>query len=216
MAPIYHELGLTTSNTFYDPPRAALVSDHVGGTAKNIEAAFEKAKGGVLFIDEAHALNGGRHDPYGQEATTAILVNAEKHKNDTVVILAGYPEEMAAFMRTDPGLSSRFPTPIHFPNFSVKELETIAVRKLTSADYDLGRGTLPLIKSAAVQIHAKPVSGNARDVRNLFDKVLEAQSTRLASHPNPSPDDLRQIKAEDIRYAMAALGTPPPPRRKYT
>jgi stage V sporulation protein K len=216
LAPIYYELGLTKKDTFYDPPRAALVSDHVGGTAKNIERAFEKAKGGVLFIDEAYALNGGKHDPYGQEATTAILVNAEKHKNDTVVILAGYPEEMAAFMKTNPGLESRFPTRLNFPNFSVKELETIAVRSLKDADYDLGRGTLPLLKSAAVKIHANPASGNARDIRNLFDKTLEAQATRLSKNPDPSVEELRQIKSEDVRMAMTALGNPPPRRPKYS
>lgn len=217
IAPIYYELGLVPEDKYYAPARSELVSDHVGGTAKAIDALFEKHHGGVILIDEAYALKNGERDTFGKEAVTAILVNAEKYRGDTVVILAGYPQQMGEFLKSDPGLESRFPTRIDFPDYDARALGQIAGEMIGQRDYSFAGGAKAMIRNAASQIAGKPNNGNARAVRNLVDAAIKAQANRIARMDSPSDEDYDSVTSDDVREAMVSIGLAPvmrAPRRK--
>lgn len=209
IAPIYYELGLVPTDKYVAPKRSDMVADHVGGTAKKIDDIFAENHGGVIFIDEAYALKTGDRDLFGTEAVNAILVNADKYRDDTVVILAGYPQEMDEFLRSNPGLDSRFPTKINFPDYDAKALNQIAGQMLSEKDYTFDRGAQAMVRNAASQIAGKPRNGNARSVRNLVDDTIKAQESRLAQMDNPSDEDYDIIKVEDVRAAMVKRGLTP-------
>ena len=125
MARIYHSLGILSRGHLVEVDRSGLVAGYVGQTAAKTSKVIEKALGGVLFIDEAYALNGKSENDFGQEAIDTLLKAMEDHRDDLVIIVAGYDGLMETFVHSNPGLESRFNRYLHFDDYSVEELVRI-------------------------------------------------------------------------------------------
>ena len=199
MAKIYKSLGVVSKGQLVETDRAGLDAGYMGQTALKTAQVIKKAKGGVLFIDEAYSLSSeeGSQD-YGKEAIDTLVKGMEDYRDDLVVIVAGYVEEMKKFIHMNPGLRSRFNKYIHFANYSADEMLEIFKRQCEKTQFILSAEA----EEAALQYFAKnqddPTFGNARGVRNFFDRVVMAQATRILSLPNPSETAFRTIKKEDI------------------
>jgi Cdc6-like AAA superfamily ATPase len=204
LAGILKTLNVVSKGQLVEVDRAELVAGYVGQTAIKTDAAVQQALGGILFIDEAYALtsegqSGGPND-YGREAVDTLLKLMEDHRDDLVVIAAGYQAEMKQFVDSNPGLKSRFTRFIHFPDYSPAELVTIFERMATEGHYVLaadGREAAAALFSA---LHAERNAsfGNGRTVRNVFERTLTRQADRLATSPSPTRADLCTITAADV------------------
>ena len=200
MARIYHSLGILSKGQLVEVDRSGLVAGYVGQTAIKTSKAVEKALGGVLFIDEAYALNSGSGNDFGQEAIDTLLKAMEDHRNDLVVIAAGYDGLMDVFIHSNPGLESRFNRFLHFEDYSPEELLEIFRMQCRKGCYELEEDAAGALEELLrKESAADPVSfGNARGVRNIFERVLVAQAGRLAAQPEVSRDDLTILTAADI------------------
>ena len=182
--------------------RSGLVAGYVGQTAIKTRKVIENALGGVLFIDEAYALNGKSENDFGQEAIDTILKAMEDHRDDLVVIVAGYTELMDDFIHSNPGLESRFNRFMHFPDYSVEEMLCIFDMRCQSSCYQLADDARTLVRDYIAEESADQESfGNGRGVRNLFENIIVAQNNRLAKLETLTREDLMQITADDILCA---------------
>lgn len=178
MARIYHSLGILSKGQLVETDRSGLVAGYVGQTAIKTRKVLEKALGGVLFIDEAYALNGSGDNDFGQEAIDTVLKYMEDHRDDLVVIVAGYDGLMDQFIRSNPGLESRFNRFLHFDDYTPDEMLAIFQMQCKKGCYELEETAAEQVKALIVQENTDPVSfGNARGVRNLFERVLVCQPT---------------------------------------
>lgn len=202
MARIYHALGILSKGQLVEVDRSGLVAGYVGQTAVKTRKIIEKALGGVLFIDEAYALNGRSENDFGQEAIDTILKAMEDHRDDLIVIVAGYDNLMERFIHSNPGLESRFNRFLHFDDYNLKELMQIFENLCKQNCYVLETGE----QDAAEQvreilqgfIYDQRTFGNARGVRNLFEKILVQQANRLACLKDVNREDLMCITKEDV------------------
>jgi SpoVK/Ycf46/Vps4 family AAA+-type ATPase len=202
MARLYGELlaalGVLSSGQLVEVSRADLVGEYLGHTAHRTTDAFERARGGVLFIDEAYTLaNGGAQD-FGREAVDTLVKLMEDHRDEVVVIAAGYDQEMAAFLASNAGLSSRFTRRIHFANYSADELVAIFEAFARTSGYDCPGGTLVALRKHFEAVPKGQDFGNARYARQVFDEAVTRQAGRLRSVHAPSVDDLRTLLVEDV------------------
>ena len=198
LAEIYRTLGVVERGHLVETDRAGLVAGYIGQTAGQVVAAFDRGEGGVLLIDEAYSLARGGENDFGREAIDTVVKLVEDRRDRLVVILAGYPDEMAALVEANPGMRSRFPKTIHFPDYSDDELVEI-VESLGAA----GRYTLDDGARAAVRawLGAQPRDrgfGNGRLARNLFEAAVTNQASRLVALDHPTDDQLTTLTAEDI------------------
>jgi hypothetical protein len=186
--------------------RSSLVGGFIGQTAIKTNEAIEKATDGVLFIDEAYTLSRSDKEDYGQEAIDTLLKKMEDLRDRLVVIVAGYPNEMATFVSSNPGLESRFTRYINFDDYQVAELCQIFENMCKSNDYKLtqeARGNLAIILNRAF-VNRDENFGNARFVRNAYERTLGNHSDRLAlSDAELSRDALQTIEAADLPYGLA-------------
>lgn len=200
LAQIYKDLGVVKTGQLIETDRSGLIAEYVGQTAVKTNKVIDSALDGVLFIDEAYSLAQGGKEDYGSEAIATLLKRMEDNRDRLVVILAGYNNEMQQFIDSNPGLQSRFNRYINFPDYDANELLQIFSLLLSKNDFVLtadGEEKLIAKLSAAVQGKTKNF-GNARYVRNVFEKTLENQAVRLSSQPRITHDDLITIQAEDI------------------
>jgi SpoVK/Ycf46/Vps4 family AAA+-type ATPase len=204
LAPIYNEMGLIPSDKVVIKSRDDLVQANQGNTEEAVKKAFDEAKGGVLFIDEAYSLKVDDMDTLGQIALNSINQKSSENQNDTVVILAGYPDQMQALLKNNEGLKSRFPTTIHFRNYNPKEMKQIAEKMIHDDGYRLvpGSRASALIGQATNRIAQDPNSANGRDVFNLYQKVVRAHKNRLAG-TNPTKSELEIITGDDVIEGIA-------------
>ena len=212
MARIYHSLGILSKGQLVEVDRSGLVAGYVGQTALKTGKVIEKALGGVLFIDEAYALNGRSDNDFGQEAIDTLLKAMEDHRDDLVVIAAGYDGLMDDFVRSNPGLESRFNRFLHFDDYSPDELLAIFRMQCGKGCYELdedGEEALKQLLERESREHSVSF-GNARGVRNIFEKLLVIQANRLAGLPSVSREDLTRITADDVKTAS---GAPEEPRK---
>jgi SpoVK/Ycf46/Vps4 family AAA+-type ATPase len=196
---LYHALGLLPKDKFVEVDRSQLVGDVMGETEQKTRAAFEKARGGVLFIDEAYSLVESKQDMYGKQAVNELVALMDKHRDDTVVIMAGYPKEMKTLLESNPGLPSRLPTTITFPKYTPTEQHEILMRFQDKGAYTMTPQTRKQMRAA---VKSAGTGGNAREVRNLHEKILMAQERRLAALDEPSTAQLRRIEAEDVAEGL--------------
>jgi len=202
MARIYRSLGILSKGQLVEVDRSGLVAGYVGQTALKTGKVIEKALGGVLFIDEAYALNGSSENDFGQEAIDTILKAMEDHRDDLVVIAAGYDELMDRFIHSNPGLESRFNRFLHFEDYSPEELLDIFRMRCEKNCYTLEEEAAALVRELLERENRNPKSfGNARGVRNVFERVLVCQANRLADLEGVTREDLMKLTAEDVRAA---------------
>ena len=202
MARIYQSLGLQSKGQLVETDRSGLVAGYVGQTAIKTRKVLEKALGGVLFIDEAYALNGGGDNDFGQEAIDTVLKYMEDHRDDLVVIAAGYDGLMDDFIHSNPGLESRFNRFLHFDDYTPDEMLDIFKMQCKKGCYELEEPAAEQVRKLIIRENTDPVSfGNARGVRNLFERVLVCQANRLAQQETVTREDLMRLTAEDVRQA---------------
>ncbi|MFI9366580.1 AAA family ATPase [Kitasatospora sp. NPDC053057] len=197
-------LGVLARGQVVEVSRAGLVGAFTGQTAALTAEAFERARGGVLFIDEAYALvrPAGSGPDYGQEAIDTLVKLMEDHRDEVVVIVAGYTDEMQSFLAANPGLASRFSATVEFPAYGLDELVEILVRMAEPAGYTLPADTLAAVRSHLTTHATDYALGNAREVRKLLAAVQTAQARRLRDRERTgletTVDDLRLFHPEDI------------------
>lgn len=195
VAGIYAALGILSKGHLVEVDRSELVGGYLGQTATKTSEVVAGAIGGVLFIDEAYGL---ALDQYGAEAITTIVKDMEDHRDDLVVIVAGYPEPMRGFMETNPGLASRFSTSITFQDYTDTELRDIFVRLAESSDFEPTPEALERFEQI-VSIEPRDEGfGNGRYARNLLDKAIARHAWRLRDVAEPTLDDLRLLLADDL------------------
>jgi hypothetical protein len=211
---MYKALGLLESGHLVETDRAKLVAGYVGQTALKTQEEVTKAIGGVLFIDEAYALARPTiHTDFGLEAIDTLLNMMENHRNELVVIVAGYPEPMKQFIDANPGLQSRFNTFLNFEDYPPEQLLRILEGFCRESDYKLSQEG----KARALLLFEKAYSnrdqnfGNARFTRNVFEKAIGSLATRVVALSDPSDEDLSTLVAEDFDGQMEVDTTSPPP-----
>ena len=205
MSRIYHSLDILSKGQLVEVDRSGLVAGYVGQTALKTQKVIEKAMGGVLFIDEAYALNGKSENDFGQEAIDTILKAMEDHREDLVVIVAGYTELMDRFIHSNPGLESRFNRFLMFEDYTPEQMVAIFKMQCKKGCYVLAQGTEELVRDFIAEESADDSFGNARGVRNLFEHILVAQNNRLAKMENVTRDDLMQILPDDVLHARGKI-----------
>ena len=198
LAQIYRTLGVVEKGHLVETDRAGLVAGYVGQTALRVKEVFEQALEGVLLIDEAYALARGGERDFGQEATDALVKLVEDHRDDIVVIAAGYPQEMHVFVESNPGLRSRFPKTIHFPDYSDDELFAIFQLLARKNHYELGDGVEQRIRAFLGAQARDKGFGNGRVVRNLFEEAVARQASRIVAAGEPTDAQLVALEAADI------------------
>ena len=206
MARVYHSLGILSKGQLNEVDRSRLVAGYVGQTAIKTTKELEKALGGVLFIDEAYMLNGAGENDFGQEAIDTVLKFMEDHRDDLVVIVAGYVDLMDEFVHSNPGLESRFNRFIHFPDYTADELMGIFDMRMKKGNYQLtDEARAALEKYLGERSAADPIAfGNGRGVRNTFEDMLKNQANRVAGLEEPTKDDLSTLTRDDLPEAAKA------------
>ena len=200
LAGVYKELGVLAKGHLVETDRSGLVAEYVGQTAVKTNKIIDSALDGVLFIDEAYTLvNGGKED-FGAEAIATLLKRMEDDRDRLIVILAGYTDEMRAFIESNPGLRSRFTRTIEFPDYTAEELEVIFLHLAERNQYMLTTNAMRALRARlAREIAAKDRTfGNGRFARNLFERAIERQATRLADAVELSGEVLEQITEADM------------------
>ena len=199
MSRVYHSLGILSKGHLVEVDRSGLVAGYVGQTALKTGDVVKKALGGVLFIDEAYALSGGGENDFGQEAIDTLLKAMEDHRDDLVVIVAGYDSLMDVFIHSNPGLESRFNRYLHFDDYSLDEMMRIFESQCKKNQYMLAEGSEEAVKALIDEANTNSISfGNARGVRNVFERVLVEQANRLSALEDLTRDDLMAILPADV------------------
>ena len=211
MARIYKSLGILSKGQIVEVDRSGLVAGYVGQTATKTQAAVEKALGGVLFIDEAYALTYKKEgNDFGQEAVDTLLKMMEDNRDNLVVIVAGYDGLMDEFIRSNPGLESRFNRYLHFDDYTTDEMLAIFDMRVNGGGYTLNENARDEVKAFIERENYDPISfGNARGVRNLFEQVLIQQANRLAKLTEITKETLMEITEEDINNAASVVSDKP-------
>ena len=206
MARIYHSLGILSRGHLVEVDRSGLVAGYVGQTAAKTSKVIEKALGGVLFIDEAYALNGKSENDFGQEAIDTLLKAMEDHRDDLVVIVAGYTDLMDRFIHSNPGLESRFNRFLLFEDYTPDEMLDIFKMQCKKGCYQLSDGVEELVRDYITEENGDPETfGNARGVRNIFEHILVAQNNRLAAMETVTKEDLMTLTQDDVLHARGKL-----------
>ncbi|WP_329003275.1 AAA family ATPase [Kribbella sp. NBC_00709] len=197
---IYKALGLLSKGQLVEVDRSELVAGYLGQTATKTAEVVASAVGGVLFIDEAYSLTSGDTgaDQYGREAVDTLVKEMEDRRDDLVVIVAGYPEPMEAFIAANPGLASRFRTTIEFENYTDDELADILTGLADASDYELIPESLDKFREILVATPRDSSFGNGRFARNVLEAAIGRHAWRLRDVTAPTTDQLRQILAEDL------------------
>ena len=190
---------------FIEVSRTDLIAGYQGQTALKVKSVIEKAKGGVLFIDEAYSITENDHsDSYGRECLTELTKALEDYRDDLVVIVAGYTEPMDNFFESNPGLKSRFNSFIEFPDYSVEELEKILISMCDNNDYILDENTLKVIRDFLEDSVFKKDGNfaNGRLVRNLYADLVMNHARRIINIEHPTRADLATIINYDFKSLL--------------
>jgi SpoVK/Ycf46/Vps4 family AAA+-type ATPase len=196
---ILASLGVLDKGHLVEVSRVDLVGEHIGSTAIRTQEAFERARGGVLFIDEAYALSpedAGRD--FGKEAIDTLVKLMEDHRDAVVVIVAGYTAEMERFLSINPGVASRFSRTITFTDYGPGELLRIVEQQAEEHEYRLAPGSPEALLKYFTEIPKGPAFGNGRTARQTFEAMVERHASRVAQVVEPTTDDLTLLYAEDL------------------
>jgi SpoVK/Ycf46/Vps4 family AAA+-type ATPase len=199
---IYKQIGLLSKGHFIEVSRTDLIAGYQGQTALKVKEVIERAKGGVLFIDEAYSITENDHsDSYGRECLTELTKALEDYRDDLVVIVAGYTEPMDKFFESNPGLKSRFNTFIEFPDYEVDELDAILELICDKNDYILDVDAKKIIHNYLLNSVSKKDNSfaNGRLVRNIYDDLVMNHARRVVCIKSPTREELSLITSKDIR-----------------
>jgi SpoVK/Ycf46/Vps4 family AAA+-type ATPase len=207
LAGIYRALGLLSKGQLVEVDRSELVAGYLGQTATKTQEVVGKALGGVLFIDEAYSLAG---DQYGDEAVDTLVKEMEDHRDDLVVVVAGYPAPMDGFLTSNPGLSSRFRTTISFADYTDDELVQILVKLATDGDYAPTPAFLDRFREILATTPRGEGFGNGRFARNVLEAAIGRHAWRLRDVDEPSLEQLRELLPEDLEDSPDTSGKQAP------
>ncbi len=197
---IYRALGLLSKGQLIEVDRSELVAGYLGQTAIKTSEVVATALGGVLFIDEAYSLAG---DDFGKEAVDTLVKEMEDHRDDLVVVVAGYPAPMAEFIASNPGLASRFRTTLRFADYTDDELVEIFAGLAEKADYTVGPPVRQRFRELLATVTRDETFGNGRYARNVLEAAIGRHAWRLRDVESPTVEQLRELAPEDL--------TDPPP-----
>ncbi|WP_066633327.1 AAA family ATPase [Labilibacter marinus] len=198
---IYKSIGVLSKGHVVTVKRHDIVDQFIGYTARNMKNFIDQARGGILFIDEAYALYKKDNErDFGQEAIDTLVAEMENIKDSTCVILAGYPDLMANFLNSNPGLSSRFPHYLRFTDYDDTALSQIFYKMVESADYQLDNSAITILNTFFARITKEKTKhfGNARECRNLFEKLKLIHASRIIYSEEISTQNLQLIRKEDV------------------
>ncbi|MCR4398763.1 MAG: AAA family ATPase [Firmicutes bacterium] len=199
---VFREMGVLEKGHLVEVERADLVGEYIGHTAQKTRDQVKRALGGILFIDEAYSLARGGEKDFGKEAIDTLVKAMEDHKENLVLILAGYPDEMDRFLWTNPGLRSRFPLHLDFRDYSLAELLDIGRMMFAARQYRLTPDAEEALEECLRRsIAVETIPANARLVRNIVEKAIRKQALRLVARRELERDDLVTITAREIREA---------------
>ncbi|WP_352408301.1 AAA family ATPase [Lawsonibacter hominis] len=202
LAKIYHAIGVLSKGQLVEVDRSGLVAGFVGQTAIKTGEVIQKALGGVLFIDEAYALaNQDAPNDFGKEAIETLLKGMEDHRADLIVIVAGYTELMGTFIHANPGLESRFNKYFYFEDYNGGQLMAIFQSMCAKNGYTLSDEAEEYAGTYFRELYEERDEnfGNARDVRNVFERAVSRQSDRVAALEAPGKEDLMSLTLADLR-----------------
>lgn len=204
VAKLFQKMGVLSKGHLIEVERADLVGEYIGHTAQKTRELVKKAMGGVLFIDEAYSLARGGEKDFGKEAIDTLVKHMEDSKNQFILILAGYPYEIEQFLLTNPGLPSRFPLIVDFPDYTVDQLMEIGELMMKEREYGLSQHALFKLRQLVLQARQTEQFSfsNARYVRNLLEKAVRQHAVRIINqYPRgtPSKAELMNIRSEDIK-----------------
>ncbi len=203
MARVYHSLGILSKGQLVEVDRSGLVAGYIGQTAIKTAKVLENAIGGVLFIDEAYTLTAKTENDFGFEAVDTILKSMEDNRDDLVVIVAGYIDLMEDFIDSNPGLRSRFNKYLHFDDYTPEEMTEIFRLQCDKNSYVLDAEAEGAVREYFAMVSAEAGEfGNARGVRNTFERILTEQANRIAAMATVSRDDLMKITKTDVDAAL--------------
>ena len=201
LAKIYHAIGVLPKGQLVEVDRSGLVAGFVGQTALKTQEVIEKARGGVLFIDEAYSLvNQDAPNDFGNEAIEVLLKGMEDHREDLIVIVAGYTELMEQFIHSNPGLESRFNKYFFFEDYNGEQLADIFRSMCAKNGYTVdGETDKAAAEAFRIMYEQRDENfGNARDVRNIFEQAVARQANRVAALETPTKEDLMLLTREDL------------------
>jgi stage V sporulation protein K len=200
LAKLFKAMGVLSKGHLVEVERADLVGEYIGHTAQKTREQVRRAQGGILFIDEAYSLARGGEKDFGKESIDVLVRNMELNYQDTILILAGYNQEMEWFLRCNPGLCSRFPNIIAFSDYTITELIQIGELMLKKRQYTLtfeAKEKLRLILDEYIR-RGNAIEGNARLVRNIVEKAIRKQATRLVKRSRLTRQELMTLVPEDL------------------
>ncbi|MET0132131.1 MAG: right-handed parallel beta-helix repeat-containing protein, partial [Kibdelosporangium sp.] len=202
------DLGILSKGHMVEVARSDLVAQYIGATAIKTAEVVTKALGGVLFVDEAYTLtaqSGGSGPDFGQEAVDTLMKMMEDHRDELVVIVAGYSELMERFLASNPGMASRFTRTIEFPNYSVPELVTITTNLCRKHYYELTDDAMAALTEYFRLVPKTDTFGNGRVARKLFESMVNNQASRLATAPPAKDSELSRFTAADLAADLASV-----------
>lgn len=198
---LFQKMNVLSKGHLIEAERADLVGEYIGHTAQKTRDLVKKAMGGILFIDEAYSLGRGGEKDFGKEAIDTLVKHMEDKQHDFILILAGYSREMEFFLSLNPGLHSRFPLVIDFPDYSTDQLMEIADRMLREKEYSLSHEAEKKLREHLVYVDTvqNPKSfSNGRYIRNVIEKSIRAQSMRLLLQSNYDKYELMTLRSNDL------------------
>ncbi|BCV21206.1 AAA family ATPase [Moorella sp. Hama-1] len=209
MGRLFKEMGVLSQGQLVEVERADLVGEYIGHTAHKAREQLKKAVGGILFIDEAYSLARGGEKDFGREAIDVLVKGMEDYRDNLILILAGYREEMDYFLETNPGLRSRFPIQLDFPDYTVPELLAIARVMLAERQYVLSiEAAAELERLLRREVFfGHRYNGNARMVRNIIERAIRRQALRLVDKRSLTRGQLMTIEKDDLMRSAPPVKT---------
>lgn len=198
LAEVYRDLGMLSSGHLVEVGRADLVASYIGQTAPKVTDVVERSLGGVLFIDEAYSLFNGSERDFGREAVATLIQLMETHRDNLIVVMAGYPSQMYDLVDSNPGVKSRIRMFVNFPDYTDVELHQIFLQAVEQAGFVLGDGVSERVLADLHKVPRAPGFGNARTVRTLLERIATLQAVRLAMLESPTMDQVRTIERTDV------------------
>lgn len=200
---LFQKMSVLSKGHLIEAERADLVGEYIGHTAQKTRDLIKKAQGGILFIDEAYSLGRGGEKDFGKEAIDTLVKHMEDKQHEFILILAGYSREMDYFLTLNPGLHSRFPLVIDFPDYDINQLMEISERMLTEREYTFSHEAEKKLKDHLIWVKAvlSPNSfSNGRYVRNIIEKSIRAQAMRLLMLNSYDRHELMTLRSNDLVF----------------